>query len=108
MGEAMNHPLFVPRVAIITSAVLGLCALATGQGLSPTAKPAAATKKAGSLPRTVDGHPDLQGVWTDNTITPLERPKGLGTKEFYTESELAAAQQRERQRLAKNEEEGRP
>ena len=23
-------------------------------------------------PRTVDGHPDLQGVWANNTITPLE------------------------------------
>jgi hypothetical protein len=40
-------------------------------------------------PRTLDGHPDLQGVWTNATITPIERPKELGAKEFYTEEEAA-------------------
>jgi len=30
-------------------------------------------KKTG-IPRATDGHPDLQGVWTNATITPLERP----------------------------------
>ncbi len=40
-------------------------------------------------PRTPDGHPDLQGVWTNATITPVERPRELGAKEFYTEEEAA-------------------
>jgi hypothetical protein len=52
--------------------------------------------------------PDLQGVWTNNTVTPLERPKGLGEKEFYTEKDLADLQKRERERLARNETEGLP
>jgi len=26
-------------------------------------------------PRTVDGQPDLQGVWANNSVTPLQRPK---------------------------------
>jgi hypothetical protein len=30
------------------------------------------------LPRTPDGHPDLQGNWGSATITPLERPEGQG------------------------------
>lgn len=30
------------------------------------------------LPRTADGHPDLQGNWSNATMTPLERPSGQG------------------------------
>ena len=35
------------------------------------------------------GDPDLQGVWTNQTPTPLERPAGLAGKEFFTEEEAA-------------------
>ena len=41
------------------------------------------------LPRGADGHPALQGFWTNASITPLERPRELGAKEFYTEEEAA-------------------
>jgi len=37
-------------------------------------------------PRMADGHPDLQGFWTNNTYTPLERPRNV-SKEFYTREE---------------------
>ena len=104
----MNNRSVVPRVGAFTAGLLAITALAAGQTLSPAAKTVNATQKAWTAPRTPDGHPDLQGVWTNNTITPLERPKALGAKEFYSEDELAAAQKRERERLAKNEEEGRP
>jgi hypothetical protein len=40
-------------------------------------------------PRMADGHPDLQGFWTNATITPLERPKNLAAKEFFTQEEAA-------------------
>jgi hypothetical protein len=40
-------------------------------------------------PRTSDGKPDLQGVWTNVTITPLERPRELGDKQFFTAAEAA-------------------
>jgi hypothetical protein len=39
--------------------------------------------------RTPDGHPDLQGVWTNATITPLERPKSLAEKATFTDAEAA-------------------
>jgi hypothetical protein len=41
-------------------------------------------------PRTPYGHPDLQGYWTNDTYTPLERPAALGNTAFYTEEEAAA------------------
>lgn len=54
------------------------------------AKPAASeTGKAWKAPRTADGQPDLQGVWTNATSIPMERPKELGAKEFYTPQEAA-------------------
>ena len=40
------------------------------------------------VPLTEFGHPDLQGVWTDQTMTPLERPVSLGLKSQYTLSEI--------------------
>jgi hypothetical protein len=43
-----------------------------------------------TLARTPDGQPDLQGIWTNATITPLERPKALAGKAFLTEKEAAA------------------
>ena len=43
-----------------------------------------------TLPRTPDGRPDLQGYWTTQTFTPLERPEHLAGKEFFTEEEATA------------------
>lgn len=40
-----------------------------------------------TAPRTADGHPDLRGVWTTQTFTPLERPARYAGKEFLTEAE---------------------
>ena len=45
-----------------------------------------------TVPRTPDGKPDLQGLWTNATVTPLERPDGA--KEFATPEELAALEKR--------------
>src|SRR5580692_4660431 len=42
-----------------------------------------------TAPRTPDGHPDLQGIWSNATITPFERPSELAGKEFLTEQEAA-------------------
>src|SRR5260370_30250606 len=45
-------------------------------------------------PHRPDGHPDLQGLWSNETLTPLERPRDLATKEFFTEEEAAAYEKR--------------
>ena len=41
--------------------------------------PADAAPKAYHAPRTHDGRPNLQGLWTNGTYTELERPEGLKT-----------------------------
>jgi hypothetical protein len=43
--------------------------------------------KTYTAPRAPDGKPDLQGIWTNVTITPLERPRELADKTFFTEQE---------------------
>ena len=43
--------------------------------------------------RTPWGEPDLQGIWNNPSVIPLERDEALGTREFLTAEEIAAAEQ---------------
>ncbi|MBH69372.1 MAG: hypothetical protein CMM58_13540 [Rhodospirillaceae bacterium] len=43
------------------------------------------------VPRTAWGDPDLQGLWINDVVTPLERPQTIGAREVLTEEELAEA-----------------
>jgi len=49
----------------------------------------AAEDTSWTVPSTPWGDPDLQGVWTNATITPLQRPARFADKEFLTEEEAA-------------------
>ncbi len=82
----------------LTSIAVGLlaAALAAGQALTS----AAPAVKTSTSARTADGQPNLQGVWSNATNTPLERPQNLGAKEFYTEAEIAENEKRASQRAA--------
>jgi len=50
---------------------------------------ASAQSKQGWTKKMPDGQPDIQGFWSSSTTTPLERPANCGTKEFWTEEEIA-------------------
>lgn len=46
-----------------------------------------------AVPRTPFGHPDLQGVWANNSATPLQRPKQWADKQMLSDEELARLKQ---------------
>ncbi|MEE2637616.1 MAG: hypothetical protein VYE68_10320 [Acidobacteriota bacterium] len=73
------------RVSAVSAVVLGLI-------LWAAPLPVVAQSETGRryvAPRTQYGDPDLQGFWTNQTYTQLERPDGVNNP-FYTEEEAAA------------------
>jgi hypothetical protein len=64
-------------------------------GLTPVAgQSRGAAAKKWTAPRTPDGQTDLQGTWSNATITPLERSKELAGKQFFTAQEAAEYEKR--------------
>ena len=61
--------------------------------LLPLSSAAQVTGDSG-VPRTPWGVPDLQGIWDNRTITPLERPRQFAGQETLTAAEAAAYEAR--------------
>ena len=74
------------------AAVSLLMAASAVDAQTPPVK-SAAGGKARSVPHA-NGHPSLEGTWTNATVTPLERPKDLGAKQYFTAEEAAAYEKR--------------
>ena len=72
------------RRVIATLAVVALSASSAAAQSAGTYTPA----------RTADGQPDLQGMWTNNSATPFERPRAFREKASLTDEELATLQER--------------
>ncbi|HEY2677570.1 MAG TPA: hypothetical protein VGI65_11435 [Steroidobacteraceae bacterium] len=62
-----------------------ISALALPCVFAATAAPAAVAYKA---PLNAYGQPDLEGTWTNSTLTVLERPKEYGTRKVMTSDEV--------------------
>src|SRR5262245_5733118 len=71
--------------AVVIALVLLIVATVAAQGQQTAAKAPA----TGWTKKTPDGQPDLQGYWSSQTTAPLERPANCGTKEFWTDEEMA-------------------
>jgi hypothetical protein len=83
--------MYIRNLTFVTAAgtLLLIPALAPAQAVN--AKPAkTSTNESWKAPRNADGQPDLQGVWSNNTATPLERPKALAGRAYLTDDEVAA------------------
>jgi hypothetical protein len=94
----MRYQFLTSRVVL--SAVIVAVSLAPTTVAGQTRKAAAKAPKAWTQPRTPDGQPDMQGMWTNATITPFERPAALAGKPFLTEQEAAALEQQAVERRA--------
>ena len=90
----MSNRFFELASAAGSAAAIGIVffALAPAVAQTPAAKLAKETtaNKTWTAPLTPDGQPDLGGVYTNASAIPLERPKDLGAKEFFTKEEAIA------------------
>jgi len=78
--------------SMITLAIAGA---AVGVVISASTAPAQAPAAVAAAPvsttalKTPWGEPDLQGIWTDETDTPLQRSPKFASQEFFTEAQRA-------------------
>lgn len=77
------------RPAFLLSAVLAFLPLSASGQTSPASRKAAWTP-----PKTAWGEPELQGTYSNKTITPFERPAQFGERAELTDEEIADLESR--------------
>ncbi|MFT3726067.1 MAG: hypothetical protein QM773_21080 [Hyphomonadaceae bacterium] len=97
----MRHALILALGTALSAMSLAMTPLAAS-AQTPAAKPAAATAgpkydptkpyPAYSAPKLKIGQPDLQGFWTNVTLTKMTRPQGVSSL-AYSEAEVAKLEQ---------------
>ena len=95
----MRHRFFTATAIPVIMIAFVFLVFAAGQTQAP---PATSTggEEGWTHPRTKWGHPDLQGLWTNETITPFERPDDMADKELLSAEEAAEIEDRTTQRRA--------
>jgi hypothetical protein len=74
------------------SGLIVAAAIAAAASAAVSVSVAQAPPKTAPL-KTAWGEPDLQGIWTDEFDTPLQRPAKFASQEFFTEAQRAQLDQ---------------
>src|ERR1035438_4620789 len=77
------------RLKFITGLLTGLLTIT---GPTPAQNKRVSSK---NIARTPDGHPDFQGIWTNATLTPMERPAEFTGKPTLTDAEAIAFEKKD-------------
>src|SRR5215471_4661888 len=72
---------------VVVTVMAGSAAVWTS--LSPASAQAPSSGTPAPALKTPWGEPDLQGIWTDETDTPVQRPPKYANQEFFTEAQRA-------------------
>jgi len=80
MGDRFSGSIIAVAAAVVSAAISASVSLTSAQ----------APAVAGAALKTPWGEPDLQGIWTDEFDTPLQRPAKYANQEFFTEEQRAA------------------
>src|SRR5947209_2775137 len=81
MGDRFSGSIITAAVAAaVASAAISVSVIQTS---------AQAPSVSGAALKTPWGEPDLQGIWTDEFDTPLQRPPRYANQEFFTEEQRA-------------------
>src|SRR5450631_3863007 len=81
------------RDQILRSTIMVAIAAAAGAGIAASITPISAQAPAASVAAPAPalqmpwGEPDLQGIWTDETDTPLQRSPKFANQEYLTEAQ---------------------
>ena len=76
-----RRPRTLPLATACAMLVAGVIAVPYAQSTSG---------EAYTAPRTPWGVPDIQGIWTNATLTPIERPAAMAGQDVLTAEEAAA------------------
>jgi hypothetical protein len=88
-----------PNLSFALSAIGAVAFIAAPAFAQTTSAAKPAASKSKSIPRADDGHPDLTGIWTNATITPLNRPSKFANKPTLSDEEAKAYEQSDAKEL---------
>jgi hypothetical protein len=92
MGNRFSGLIVTAAIAAAASAAIPVSVTAT---FAQAPAVSGAAQKTPPL-KTAWGEPDLQGIWTDEFDTPLQRPAKYADQEFFTEAQRAQLDQGDR------------